>query len=142
MIRAQILRNFVARAAVMVRAIVRLWEIKDYHDCWILHRSLLDRLFHLYALHDRNEFETFEAWSFKKQYDAITRLKSDSDAKDVSESVVSSPTVKQKERLQELSKSPPVWHRPKAEDVARAMGLSFLVRPGNLWVTCGSQRWD
>jgi hypothetical protein len=47
-------RNFIARADTMVRGIFQLWEIKDYGDCWVVHRSLLDRLFHLHALNDND----------------------------------------------------------------------------------------
>ena len=36
-----IARNFIARAKTMVRSILSLWEMKDYADCWILHRALL-----------------------------------------------------------------------------------------------------
>ena len=46
-IKNQIIRNFVARAAMMLKGIFNLWEISDYQDAWIIHRGLLDRLFHL-----------------------------------------------------------------------------------------------
>ena len=55
-----IVRNFIARADTMVRGIFRLWEIKDYGDCWIIHRTLLDRLFHLHALNVHDQFDAFD----------------------------------------------------------------------------------
>lgn len=59
-IRETIIRNFIARADTMARAVFRLWEIQDYQDCWILHRCLMDRLFHITHLDDHNQFEVFE----------------------------------------------------------------------------------
>ena len=72
-----IVRNFIARADTMVRDIFRLWEIEDYGDCWIIHRALLDRLFHLHNLNDKDQFDLFDDWSFKMQYEAANRLPSD-----------------------------------------------------------------
>src|ERR1700683_1093133 len=80
--RDQIVRNFIARADTMGRGIFRLWEIKDYGDCWIIHRALLDRLFHPHALNDNDQFELFDDWSFKMQYEAAGRLRSDPALKD------------------------------------------------------------
>jgi hypothetical protein len=34
--RDTIICNFVARTDMMMRAIFRLWDLQDYHDCWIL----------------------------------------------------------------------------------------------------------
>ncbi len=72
--RELIVRNFIARADTMVRGLLRLWEIKDYGDCWIIHRALLDRLFHLRALNDNDQFDLFDDWSFKMQHEAANRL--------------------------------------------------------------------
>jgi hypothetical protein len=47
--RDTIIRNFIARSLMMGRAVFKLYRLEDYHDCWILHRCLLDRLFHLEA---------------------------------------------------------------------------------------------
>ena len=129
-VRELMLSNFIARADVLSRAIVQLWQMKDHHDCWALYRSLLDRLFHLHVLCERNEFELFEAWSFLKKFEAIHRVKSDPDLKDVLETALHEPTHEQRLRYKELSKNPPVWHRPKAEDVAKSMGLSVLYKYG------------
>ena len=62
--RDQIARNFIARADTMVRGILRLWEMNDQTDCWILHRALLDRLFHLNDLNQKNQFDVLNDWSF------------------------------------------------------------------------------
>lgn len=127
-----IVRNFIARADTMVRGLLRLWEIKDYGDCWIIHRSLLDRLFHLRALNDNDQFNLFDDWSFKTQYEAANRLRSDldPDLKGQLKGLVDDLTTEQKARYQQLVKAPPDWRRPKAEDVARAMDLMFLYRYG------------
>jgi hypothetical protein len=128
--RDQIVRNFIARADTMVSGIFRLWDIKDYGDCWIVHRALLDRLFHLHVLNDNDQFNLFDDWSFKKQYEASVRLRSDPALKGQLKGLVDEPTTEQKARYNRLVKNPPEWRRPKAEDVAKAMGLSFLYRYG------------
>lgn len=114
----------------MVRGIFRLWEIKDYGDCWIIHRALLDRLFHLHTLNDHDRFDSFDDWSFKMQYEAANRLRSDPDLKGQLNGLVDDLTTEQKARYQRLVKNHPDWRRPKAEDAATAMGLTFLYRYG------------
>ncbi len=125
-----IARNFIARADTMVRGIFQLWEIKDYSDCWVVHRCLLDRLFHLHALNENDQFDLFEDWSFKMQYEAANRLRSDLDLKGQLEGLVDNLTAEQKARYQRLVNNPPDWRRPKAEDVAKAMDLTFLYKYG------------
>jgi len=125
-----IARNFIARADVMVRGIFRLWEIKDYGDCWIIHRALLDRLFHLHALNDRDQFDLFDDWSFKMQYGAANRVRSDPALKGQLNGLVDELTVERKARYARLVENCPDWRRPKAEESARAMDLTFLYRYG------------
>jgi hypothetical protein len=125
-----IVRNFIARADAMIRGIFRLWEIKDYGDCWIIHRALLDRLFHLHALNDHHQFDSFDDWPFKKQYEAANRLRSDSDLKVQLKGLVDDVTIEQKARYRRIVRNPPHWRRPKAEDVAQAMNLTFLYKYG------------
>lgn len=76
-LRDQIARNFIARADTLVEGIFRLWEIDDGADCWTLHRTLLDRLFHLHDINQNNQFEVFDDWSLKALYEAANRLRSD-----------------------------------------------------------------
>lgn len=125
-----IIRNFIARTDMMVRAVFRLWDLQDYQDCWILHRCLLDRLFHLSHLQEHDQFEVFEAWSFLEQYNALNRVRSDPELRGVLESKVFSLTLEQKERARDLSGDPPVWQRPKAEEVAKRLDMRFLYHFG------------
>jgi hypothetical protein len=128
--RNQIARNFIARADTMVRGIITLWEMGDRADCWILHRALLDRLFHLYDLNQKHQFDVFDDWSFKTLYEAASRLRSDPAMEDNLEGLVEDLTPDRKARYHKLVKSPPGWRRPKAKDVAGAMGLAMLYRYG------------
>lgn len=128
--RDQIARNSIARADMMVRGIFRLWEISDQTDCWILHRALLDRLFHLYDLNQKDQFDLFNDWSFKTLYEAAGRLRSDPSLKGQIDGLVEELTHEHKGRYQRLVKDPPGWHRPKAEDAAKGMGITSLYRYG------------
>jgi hypothetical protein len=125
-----IIRNFIARTDMMARAVFRLWELQDYQDCWILHRCLLDRLFHLSHLQEHDQFEVFEAWSFLEQYNALNRVRSAPEFSGALESKMFNLTLDQKERAKVLSKNPPVWQRPKAEKVAKRLNMRFLYRFG------------
>jgi len=46
-IRDRIIRNFIARSISAMNGIIQLWRSQDYHDCWLLYRAILDRLFYL-----------------------------------------------------------------------------------------------
>jgi len=123
------LRNFVARAAMMVRGIMNLWDLKDFQDCWILFRSMLDRLFHLVDIDENNRYESFDDWSFYEQYKFYHVMRSDTQFPDAANSQ-RPPTANEKARYDKLSKAPPKWKRPKAEDVAKSLDLPFLYKYG------------
>ncbi len=90
----------------------------------------LDRLFHLRHLQQNDEFEVFEAWSFLEQYNAVNRVRSDTEFSGALASKLFSLTPEQKERARSLAKNPPVWQRPKGEDAAKALDMRFLYRFG------------
>lgn len=125
-----ILRNFLARSITMLRGIKALWDIGDYSDCWILHRCLLDRYFHLVALGEDNSYVTFADWSFKRQYDAQNRVRSNPAFANVPGMVAFTPTPREKARYESISKSKPEWHRPKAQEVAKRKGVTMLYDHG------------
>ena len=129
-IKNQIIRNFVARSAMMLQGIFKLWEISDYQDSWIILRALLDRLFHLQDLGVSNKFSEFDDWSFFEQFKAQNRVRSDPEFKAQAVGWVYELTDDQNLRIRSLSGNPPNWRRPKAEDAAKSMGLSFLYKYG------------
>ena len=59
-----IIRNFVARSITSLNGMIQLWQVEDYHDCWLLYRAILDRLFYLESLGRNNTFEDFDNWCF------------------------------------------------------------------------------
>lgn len=125
-----IICNFIARADTTAKSIFSLWDLEDYESAWVLHRCLLDRLFHLWHLHELNEFDSFEEWSFLEQYNAINKLLSDTEFKGARTSKLFNLTSKQKERAKMLMKKSISWHRPKAEKAAEGMDMHFLYRFG------------
>jgi hypothetical protein len=86
----------------------------------------LDRLFHLHYLHATNSFDEFEEWSFFQQCNAVNRVRSDIEVKGAREHDLFTLTDEQKKRFNDLSKKPPQWRRPKAEDVSKDMDMRFL----------------
>lgn len=125
-----IIRNFIARGIVSLKSILKLSEAGNYQDCWVLHRCLLDRLIHLVALHDKNEFEIFEKWSFKQQYEYMNKVRSDTDVKDKISPDFFDEFDKKKDKYAIISKEQPCWSRPKAEEIAKKMNLMFLYKYG------------
>lgn len=125
-VRDLIIRNFIARSIRSINGILVLWQYRDYHDCWMLHRCLMDRLFHLWDLVDNDAFEAFDDWSFKEQYEYNNAVRSDPERKHEA----LNPTQDQKGRYNALKGNPPQWQRPDAERVAKRHDLRPLYKYG------------
>jgi hypothetical protein len=125
-----IIRNFIARGMVSLESIRELWKHRNFQDCWVLHRCLLERLFHIHWLAENDQFELFEKWSFVKQIEANQRVLSDGEVRAKIDEALFRPTQAQRARYKALKKEELRWVRPKAEDVARDMDLLFLYKYG------------
>ena len=132
----QILQNFIARTITMTRGIMALWDMGDAQDCWILHRCLIDRYFHLVELGRTNSYEIFDDWSFMRQTEAQNRIRSDPSCRDLLDSPMFKNTAEQKVRYAALQKTPPQWKRPKAEEVAKRSNLQFLYAYSYDYASC------
>ena len=128
--RNNILSSFIARCDRMVHAIFQLCEGDDLHDSWIIHRCLIDRLFHIHDLGEKDEFELFEDWSFFEQYKALNKVNSDQSIKDFKSVDDIKLTDHQKKRGKKLEKNPPKWRRPHAEQVAKDLNMQFFYKYG------------
>jgi hypothetical protein len=91
---------------------------------------MLDRLFHLVDIDENNRYESFDDWSFYQQCKIWHLVRCDPQFCDAPNSQMSEPTPAEKERYNRLSKCPPKWKRPKAQDVAKSLELPFLYRYG------------
>jgi hypothetical protein len=129
-VRDVIIRNFIAKGLTCSRSILHIWKLGDYDNCWSIYRIMLDRLFHLQSLWDKNEFEVFEKWSFLQQYKARRDARSDPELRQKVHSSRISFTPEDKRRYNQLSKENIKWVRPKAETVANSQDLSFLYKYG------------
>lgn len=125
-----IIRNFLARTAMALKGIVALWDISNYQDAWVIYRALLDRMFHLRSIGEKGEFSEFDDWSFYEQFKAQNKVKSDPEFKHEATGWVYELTDAQKTRANSLSTNKPTWKRPKAESVAKNMGMLFLYHYG------------
>jgi len=125
-----IIRNFIARSAVTLKSIFKLWDAGDYHNAWVIHRALVDRMFHLHSIATNENFSEFDDWSFFEQYKAQNRVRSDGDFKHEAVGWVYELDDEQKNRIKKLSNNKPNWRRPKAEAVAKDMGMEFLYKYG------------
>jgi hypothetical protein len=133
-LRDKIIGNFIARGMICTESIFLIWQQGGEQDAWILHRSLLDRLFHLHNLVEHNFFSAFEEYSFMRAYEARQKLLADKEMRNK----FSASQIKglkqllksQEARYQQLKGKLPIWHRPKAEDDAKSMNLGFLYHFG------------
>lgn len=125
-----IIRNFVARSAMTIKNVFSLWDNHDFQNAWVIHRTLIDRMFHLHSIGNRSEFSAFDDWSFFKQFKAQNRVKSDILFKHEAIGWEYELSEEQMRRIKELEKNKPTWRRPKAESVARDMRMEFLYKYG------------
>ena len=125
-----IISNFIARAIVSLKGIMQLWQMRDYQDCWVLLRCILDRVFHLLVLARDNTFELFEKWSFKERRDYVDKIRNDPDFMRKVDPNYFKKVDEQKQRYVAISREKPRWKRPKAKVVAREMGLMPLYKYG------------
>ncbi|OEF94667.1 DUF5677 domain-containing protein [Vibrio splendidus] len=124
------LRNFLAKSLMSLKGVFVLWGIKNYQDCWAIYRAQMDRLFHLEHIANRDEFQLFDDWSIYKQAQANNLAKSDKRFSCEQTSEVYSFDNCYADRVKSLLKSQPKWVRPKAEKVAKEMGMDFLYKFG------------
>lgn len=129
-LRDTVVRNFIARGMACTESIFLVWRSESEQDAWILHRTLLDRLFHLHHLAQHDEFKAFEEFSFIKLYEARHSLLSDIQMCEQVPNTLKSLQGSHKSRYQQLLASKTFWRRPKAENVAKEMDLAFLYRYG------------
>ena len=125
-----IIRNFIARSSISLKSIFALWDINDFQNAWIIYRSMMDRMFHLHHIGNKNEFIEFDDWSFFEQYKSQNRVKSDKEFKHEAVGWVYELSTEKKERMRKLEKNKPLWKRPKAEQVAKDMNMEFLYNHG------------
>lgn len=122
----RIIANTVARSIRTTSSIVLLCDNQDTQSAWALHRTLAERLFHLAHLSATKSYSNFEEWSFFEQVKSQKKPFGDK----LFSHRVTGPeyqlTPDQKSRFNEMLKQPPAWRRPKAEDVAKRMGLKFI----------------
>ena len=132
-IRDTIIMNFMARSITSLRGILHLWQTQDFHDCWILYRSILDRLFHLETLGRDDSFEAFDNWCFKNTYKYKIRCLNDPTLiGKINEENVEyfTPSQEDEKRYRELDHEKTIWKRPRAGKVAAKMQLDLLYHYG------------
>lgn len=125
-----IIRNFMAKSIASLQGIFVLWDIKNYQDCYVLMRVIIDRLFHLHDLIENNRFQEFDDWSFHQQFCSRNRTRSDRDHNHKIIKEKFEATEMEKERFNRIQKNKPTYKRPNPEKSAKALGLDFLYKYG------------
>lgn len=128
--RNKVIRNFIARANLTLKSISELWKIGAYQDCWVLFRCILDRLFHLYDLVQKNSFEDFEAWSLIEQYEQAYSAQSDLHFRHSLTDEFLEHQNNLKSRYHKLKQTSISYKRPRPKEIARNMDLMFLYKFG------------
>lgn len=129
-IKDQIIYHFIAKSAGLIESILILWKNKHYSECWILYRALIDRLIHLWYLNKNEEFELYHKWTFIQKVEANNRAKSDTLFNKKLDSEYFDLSEADRKKYEKLKKEDISWKRPKAEDVSKKEGLSFIYKYG------------
>lgn len=125
-----ILRNFLAKSISQLRTIKLLNNSGQLLDCYIIYRSMVDRLGHLYYLERTNSYQDFDDWSFLRQIDANNNSLSDVNFKDTLPKEFFLPTQDNKERYKQIQKKGVKWKRPDIGEEFKTKGFYFLYKFG------------
>lgn len=125
-----ILRNFISKSISQLRTINILNTAGQLLDCYIIYRSMVDRLGHLYYLERTQSFQDFDDWSFARQIDANNNSLSDTIFKDNLPKEFFLPTREDKERYKKIKQNGTKWKRPDIEDEFKKRGFYFLYKFG------------
>lgn len=129
-LRDTIARNFVARGMTCTQSIFAAWDAGRQQDAWVLHRSLLDRLFHLHHLGETDGFSDFEEFSFLSMYETRHHLLSDPDMRIKAPANLKELQESNRAKYDAIVSKQSRWRRPAAREVAKSMDLDFLYRFG------------
>jgi hypothetical protein len=125
-----ILCNFAAKSLSQLLSVRVLNQCSQVFDCYIIYRSMLDRLSHLFYLGRTNSFAQFEQWSFMEQIKANNNALSDVNMKGRLDKSMFIASEANKKRYKSLQESGVTWKRPKAEIEFKNRGLYFLYNFG------------
>jgi hypothetical protein len=126
--RERVIASSVARGMACVESIGALYQLRHHHDCWILHRTLVERLFHIHALASDGEWQLFYDWSFMKEYEAESVLRNDPVIAKNAPATRFKTSEENRKRYKEIKRKNPQWRRPKAVEVAKEMELEFIYK--------------
>ena len=131
-LREQIIGNFIARGIVCLDSIFLLWRERNFQDCWILHRTLVDRWVHLKHLAMHDEFEEFERWTSQRRFRELSVTLSDPEITEkFSPQTLAEQKRVHKEWRQRFEKEPPsTWNRPRPAEVAKQSNFLLSYRLG------------
>lgn len=125
-IEVRIIANVVARSIRTAHSIILLCDSGDVQSAWVLHRTLVERLFHLAHLSSTNTYTEFERWSFFEQAKRQKKSLSDPLFRDRVRGPEYQLTESQEKRFAQMLKQPPKWKRAQPEDMAKHMGIKFI----------------
>lgn len=125
-----ILRNLIARSISQLNSILVLYNEKNFNDGWIVHRSLIDRLVHLYYLIDSDSFDEFIAWSYVEDYDYRNGLKGDERFKEITSDKRFKGTKEEAKKYTSYKSQPHNWKKPDPYKVLKNRKLDFIYKYG------------
>jgi len=125
-----ILRNFLSKSISQLRTINILNTEGQLLDCYIIYRSMVDRLGHLYYLERTQSFQDFDDWSFLRQIDANNNSLSDTNFKDNLPKEFFLPNKEDKERYKRIKQTGTKWSRPDIEEEFKKRNFYFLYKFG------------
>lgn len=124
------LRNSIAKSSSLLGSIGKLYIQSSYNDGWVLYRSLIDRLVHIYYLCDNNLFQQFEDWTYIQKYEYINNVRADEKFKRVLNDPGFKTDRKESNKYRELKNKRTKWDKPNPRVVLKNKGLDFMYKFG------------
>lgn len=124
------LRNSIARSITLLKSIDLLYQQKAFNEGWILFRSLVDRLVHIYYLTDQDKFDSFEEWTYIEKYEYRNNIRSDEKFKRILKDPLFNIKKQESNKYRSLKRKNIEWRKPIPKNILYEKGLDFLYKYG------------
>lgn len=124
------LRNSIAKSSSLLSSIEKLHIQSSYNDGWVLYRSLIDRLIHIYYLCNNNLFKQFEDWTYIQKYEYMNNARADEKFKRVLKDPGFKIDKNESTKYRELKNKGIKWVKPNPREILKNKGLDFIYKFG------------
>jgi hypothetical protein len=125
----QIVANFIARSFVSLESLFALYQRRDFHDCMLLLRTIIDRLLHLGAIAKADAWEDFIVKTASERHRYLNKIRSDREMYAKREASFDEAYAESKRVIAELDSRPVrggQFSSFRPEELSKELGLKFI----------------